>query len=84
MLDFYNYLFYQFFLPSYFLTYLDSEKRNAGALIPEGEVHALLGDRYGFDLRVDVHFGVGIESALPRRYSTWGNRGMNGDVKVKY
>lgn len=52
------------------VVHLDSEKRNAGALIPEGEVHALLGDRYGFDLRVDVHFGVGIESALPRRYST--------------
>ena len=54
------------------VVHLDGEERDAGALVPESEVHALLVDGDGLDLRVDDHFAVGglVEAALSRGDAT--------------
>jgi len=51
--------------------YLDGQKGYAGPLVTEREVHPFLCDRNGLDLGVYDHFGVCVESALPRCYSTY-------------
>lgn len=48
----------------------DRQDRDAGALVPEGEVNALFRHRYRLDLCVDDHLGVGVESALSGGDST--------------
>lgn len=54
------------------VVHLDGEQGDAGALVPEREVHALLVDGDRLDLRVDDDLAVGglVEPALTGGYST--------------
>lgn len=55
------------------VVHLDGEQRDAGALIPEREVHPFLVDGDGLHLRVDDDLAVGrlVEAALPGSYPAY-------------
>jgi hypothetical protein len=48
----------------------DGKEGYAGALVAERKVYPLLRHGNAFHFGVDVHFAVGVEAALARRYAT--------------